>query len=628
MLLVRALTEHMGRIAEESIQQLIAAVNIVDVVSAYFPLKRMGGGYKACCPFHAEKTPSFTVNPSRNTFKCFGCGKAGTAIRFVMDYENLPFVEAVRKLAGKYGVHLIEEAGTPESEEKTALRVKLLALHRDITQWWHSLLLRSPLAEDARAYLKKRGLGAEVAKRWMMGYAPAEAGLYREWAQGAGFSEELLVQGGIYSPRDENDPRRGGYPRFKHRVMFPIRNDHGDVIAFSGRILDVEASPAKYMNSPATPIFSKSETFFGLDKSKRAIHKEGSAIICEGQIDMIVCFESGVENVVAPLGTAFTPEHTRLLKRHADQVVLCFDADNAGFKAAQSCFTELSKGEIFVRVATLPQGDDPDSLIRRDGVEAFRARIAAAKDFCDWLIDLRAPLVAPDNLQQRMKLLSDVALSIAKLRDRMAQDSAMHRAAMKLSAPVDELRRMVAAHARAMLKNQQALAERDANFAARNGEPEENPEAVVIDQPAVRQLLHWALTSLEARQWMTRLQPPLPWSGFTGGELIERALRATVDPERAESVNAWLATLPAAEEILAAAVMHENTPQGDADAAERAACSLQLIAIGRRMDALTVQQRQPGLPAAEAMRILAETRELQKERVDLQKRVRDIRDTR
>jgi len=619
----------MGRIAEESIQQLIAAVNIVDVVSAYFPLKRMGGGYKACCPFHAEKTPSFTVNPSRNTFKCFGCGKAGTAIRFVMDYENLPFVEAVRKLAGKYGVHLIEEAGTPESEEKTALRVKLLALHRDVTQWWHTLLLRSPLAEDARAYLKKRGLGAEVAKRWMMGYAPAETGYYREWAQGAGYSEELLVQGGIYSPRDENDARRGGYPRFKHRVMFPIRNDHGDVIAFSGRILNVDASPAKYMNSPATPIFSKSETFFGLDKSKRAIHKEGSAIICEGQIDMIVCFESGVENVVAPLGTAFTPEHTRLLKRHADQVVLCFDADNAGFKAAQSCFTELSKGEIFVRVATLPQGDDPDSLIRREGVAAFRARIAAAQDFCDWLIDLRAPQVAPDNLQQRMKLLSDVAGSIAKLRDRMAQDSAMHRAAMKLSAPVDELRRMVAAHAKTMLHNKQQAEERDANFAARNAPAEPDAaEAVVIDQPAVRHLLHWALTSSAARQWMAGLQPSLPWSGFTGGDLIDRALRAVLDPERPESVNAWLATLPAAEEILAASVMHENTPQGDAEAAERAACSLQLIALGRRMDALTVQQRQPGLPAAEAMRILAEIAVLQKEKVDLQKRVRDIRDTR
>jgi DNA primase len=618
----------MGRIAEESIQQLIATVNIVDVVSSYFPLKRMGGGYKACCPFHAEKTPSFTVSATRNSFHCFGCGKGGGAIRFVMDYENLPFVEAVRKLAGKYGVHLIEEAGSAESEEKTALRVRLLALHRDVTQWWHSLLLRSPLAEDARAYLKKRGLGADVAKRWMMGYAPADAGYYRDWMKQAGYTEEVLVQGGIYSPRDEDDARRGGYPRFKHRVMFPIRNDHGDVIAFSGRILDVEASPAKYMNSPATPIFSKSETFFGLDKSKRAIHKESSAIICEGQIDMIVCYESGVENVVAPLGTAFTPDHTRLLKRHTDQVVLCFDADNAGYKAAQSCFTELSKDGIFVRVATLPKGDDPDSLIRRDGVEAFRSHISAAKDFCDWLIDLRQPLVAPDNLQQRMKLLSEVAGSIAKLRDRMAQDSAMHRAAMKLSAPVEELRRMVTAHAHTMLKNQQTLAEREANMAARRPEPEDEPEITVLDQPAVRQLLSWALSSPEAREWMQRQSPPPLWAGFIGGDLIDSALQAPLDVSRQESVAAWLATLPAATEILVTAVMHGNFPAGNAVEAERTAINLRLTALNRRLDALTVQQRRPGIAREEAMHIMAELNTLQKEKVDLQRRVRDIRDTR
>ena len=616
----------MGRIAEESIQQLIAAVNIVDVVSAYFPLKRMGTGYKACCPFHAEKTPSFTVSATRNSFHCFGCGKGGGAIRFVMDYEGLPFVEAVRKLAGKYGVHLIEEAGTVESEEKTALRVRLLALHRDVAQWWHALLLRNAAAAEARAYLKKRGLGTEVAKRWLIGYAPADAGYYREWMQESGYDEELLVRGGIYSPRDEDEPRRGGYVRFKHRVMFPIRNDHGDVIAFSGRILDVESSPAKYMNSPATPIFSKSETFFGLDKSKRAIHKENCAIICEGQIDMIVCYESGVENVVAPLGTAFTPEHTRLLKRHTEQVVLCFDSDNAGYKASQSCFTELSKDSIFVRVATLPKGDDPDSLIRRDGVEAFRAHIAAAKDFCDWLIDLRAPLVAPDNLQQRMKLLSDVAASIAKLRDPMAQDAALNRAALKLSAPVDELRRMVAAHAKTMLRNKEQIEERDANRAQRE-EPDETP-GLVIENPAVRQLLKLALTSPEARAWMAEQKPALPWSGFPGGELIDKALRAAIDAALPESVAAWLAKLSAEEEMLATAVMHDNSPPGDADAAQRAVINLQLTAIGRRIDALSVQQRQPGLAPAQVMSILAEIAALQKEKVDLQTRVRDIRDTR
>ena len=398
----------MGRIAQESIDKVIATVNIVDVISSYFPLKRAGVDFKACCPFHTERTPSFSVSPAKNLFHCFGCGKGGTVITFVMEYESLPYVDAVRKLAGKYGITLIEEAGGAESEEKTALRVRLLALHRDIAEWFHKLLLRSPLAQDARAYLKKRGLGAEVAKSWQIGYAPSDPPHYRGWIAERGYPESLLVQGGIYSPREEGNPERGGYPRFKHRVMFPIRNDHGDVIAFSGRILDVEASPAKYMNSPATPIFSKSEVFFGLDKSKRAIHKAQSAVICEGQIDMITCYENGIENIVAPLGTAFTPEHARLLRRHTEQVVLCFDSDNAGSKAAHSCFTELAKEGLYVRVATLPKGDDPDTLIRREGVAALRAQLDGAKDFLDWQIDLRMPAVNPDNLQQRMRLLRPI----------------------------------------------------------------------------------------------------------------------------------------------------------------------------------------------------------------------------
>ena len=616
----------MGRIAEESIQQVIATVNIVDVISAYFPLKRAGTAYKACCPFHAEKTPSFSVNPVRNSFHCFGCGKGGGAIRFVMDYENLPFVEAVRKLAGKYGVQLIEEAGTAESEEKTALRVKLLALHREVAQWWHQLLLRNTLAEDARAYLKKRALGSDVAKSWLIGYAPADPGMYREFMREKGFKESLLVQGGIYSPREEGNPDKGGYPRFKHRVMFPIRNDHGDVIAFSGRILDLDSSPAKYMNSPATPIFSKSEVFFGLDKSKRAIHKAQSAIICEGQIDMIVCFEHGVENIVAPLGTAFTPDHARLLKRHTEQVVICYDADDAGYKAAQSCFTELSKEGLFVRVATLPKGDDPDSLIQRDGVEALRAHLEKAKDYVDWLIDLRLPSVDPDNLQQRMKLLSDVAGSIAKIRDRMAQDAAMNRAAMKLSAPVDELRRMVTAHARTMLRNKEQTAEREAK-APRKEEPEETP-LLVIENPAVRQLLKLALTCPEARDWMAQQKATLPWAAFAGGALIDKALRATLDVARPESVSAWLSSLSAEEEMMATAVLHENSPPGDAEAAQKAADYLRLAEVNMLMDKLTVQQRQPGLPAQSVMALLTEIAALQKEKVDLKKRVQDIRDTR
>ncbi|HWB04167.1 MAG TPA: DNA primase [Verrucomicrobiales bacterium] len=613
----------MPRIAEESIQQVIATVNIVDVVSSYFPLKRAGVNFQACCPFHSERTPSFNVSPSRNTFHCFGCGKGGSVIRFVMDYENLPFADTVRKLASKYGIAIKEEAGTVESEERTALRVKLLALHRDVAHWFHQMLLRSPLAGDARAYLKKRGLSSDVAKGWLIGYAPANPALYRTWASEKRYTEGVLVQGGIYSPREEGKPEAGGYPRFKHRVMFPIRNDHGDVIAFSGRILDVESSPAKYMNSPATAIFSKSEVFFGLDKSKRAIHKAQSAIICEGQIDMITCFEHGIENIVAPLGTAFTPEHARLLKRHTEQVVLCFDSDNAGFKAAQSCFTELSKAGMFVRVATLPKGDDPDSLIRRDGVEALRKNLDGAQDFIDWLIDLRLPTLDPNNMRDRMRLLSEVAGNIAKLKDRMAQDSAIHRAAMRLSAPVEELRRMVTAHAKAMLKNIEASAERAANAAAFQEEQEQRP-VLEIANSAVRHLLKLALTCADAHQWMTQQQPQLPWTPFPGGDLIEKALRAGIDPARPETIAAWLATLTLEEESLVSALLHDNSVPGGADSARRAAIALEKEHIASLIDILKTKQKQPGLPIDQVLVMMTELQNLQKQYLDLDKRARDI----
>jgi DNA primase len=616
----------MGRIADESIQQVIATVNIVDVISAYFPLKRAGVNFTACCPFHTERTPSFNVSPAKNLFHCFGCGKGGNVITFVKEYESLPFAEAVRKLAAKYGITLIEEAGPAESEEKTALRVRLLALHRDIAEWFHQLLLKSPLAQDARAYLTKRGLSTDVAKGWLIGYAPADPPHYRGWMAERGYPESLLVQGGIYSPREEGNPERGGYPRFKHRVMFPIRNDHGDVIAFSGRILDVEASPAKYMNSPATPIFSKSEVFFGLDKSKSAIHKAESAVICEGQIDMITCYEHGIRNIVAPLGTAFTPEHARLLKRHTEQVVLCFDSDNAGCKAAQSCFTELAKEGLYVRVASLPIGDDPDSLIRRDGVESLRAHLSGAKDFLDWQIDLRLPSVDPGNLRDRMKLLSDITGSIAKIRDRMAQDAAINRAAMRLSAPVDELRRMVTAHAKTMLRNREQAEVRSANAAARE-EPSERT-VLEIDNPAVRQLLKLALTCPEAHQWMAQQKPSLPWTEFAGGDLIDRALQAGIDPARPESVAAWLSTLSPEEEPLVSAIMHDNSPPGGVESAARTALSLEVQSTGAKLAVLKSRQRQPDLPQEQAMSIAREIALLQNQYLDLQKKVRDIQLTR
>ncbi len=621
----------MGRITEESIQRVMTTVNIVDLINGYVPLKRAGTSWKACCPFHSERTPSFNVSPTRNNFHCFGCGKAGGPVRFVMEMDNIPFADAVRKLASKYGIHLIEEADSPEMEGQRSIRTKLLALHRDITAWFHKLLLRSEPAEPARAYLKSRGINSEIARRWHIGYAPQDPQYYRTWLKDSRYTEGLLVQAGIFSPRDENQPERGGYPRFKHRVMFPIRNDHGDTIAFSGRILDIEASPAKYINSPETPIFKKSQVFFGLDMAKKAIHKTQTAVICEGQIDMIMCYEAGIENIIAPLGTAFTKDHSTLLKRHTEQVIICFDADNAGIKAAHSCFTELARENIFVKVAAMPPGDDPDTLIRRDGVDALKDLLASARDFIDFQIDQRLPKLDPADIRERMRLLRDVTHTIAKIRDRMVQESFINRAALRLAAPAADLRRMVSAHAREILRTQEQSQERDTrrpdptHTAAAETDAEDEEEIPIIENPAMRQLLHLALCHAPARDWIQQNTSHFPWAAYTGGLIMEKLLKEPLDLTTPAAASAWMAQLTATEEILFTNLQNISLPGDPVENAELALLSLRSQSLTTRLSILNERQRQPGMDQKQIIAAATEIHQLQKENQTLQQRLREIR---
>lgn len=583
----------MGRIAEVSIQQVIAACDIVDVISTYFPLKRAGTSFKACCPFHNEKSPSFHVTPSRGTWHCFGCGEGGNAIGFVMKYEGLPFIDTVRKLATKYSITLIEEAGTPEQEAAAGRRVKLLGLHREIALWFHQLLLKSPLAADARTYLKARGLTSGTARNWTIGYAPDDQGYYHDFAREKKFADDLMIEAGIFSLRDENNPGRGLYARFRHRIMFPIRNDHGDVIAFSGRVLRAEDSPAKYMNSPATAIFNKSEVFFGFDKSKRAIHKAEKAIICEGQIDMLMAFEAGIDNIIAPLGTAFTSHHARLLKRHTDQVVLCYDSDNAGYKAAASAFTELSKEGIFVRVAALPPGEDPDSLIRKEGVEALREKLDNARDFFDFQIDLRAAKLDLTDTRERMKVLRELAENLAKLKDRPVLDAALNRCATRLNVGPDELRKMVQAHLASQKKYADRASEREDGRDFAPGSDSDEDQGPDLAHPGIKLLLQLALTDPAARRWLASGAEGPAWSTLSGGDFLQRVLAAPVDPADPNTITAWLSTLTSAESSALTGLLHQTSRSGTdgITTARQAVASLRITAVAAEIDLLQNQLR-------------------------------------
>ena len=376
----------MATIPSETIEQIAAANDIVDVIGSYFPLKRAGANFRALCPFHQEKTPSFMVSPSRQTFHCFGCGAGGSVFRFVMDYEHTDFPSAVRKLGARVGISVIEQRAAADEDRRYEARRILLKLHADAAEWFHENLLKKDVGEPARKYLKQRGVTAEIAKHWQLGYAPDEWDGFGKWARAHGYHARDLITSGLVKTRDdaETPPEESSraYDRFRGRIIFPIYDYRtGEIIAFSGRLLKNAEGAAKYLNSPETPLFRKGNVLFGLHKSKRALIEANCAVVCEGQLDLISLFETGITNVVAPQGTAFTENQARVLKRFVNEVILCFDADAAGQKAAERSLDALLQNDLIVRVAEMPAGEDPDSLVRREGKEAFESRVTRARFF-------------------------------------------------------------------------------------------------------------------------------------------------------------------------------------------------------------------------------------------------------
>src|SRR5438309_7195202 len=437
----------MGTIPSETIEQIAAANDIVEVIGSYFPLKRAGANFKALCPFHQEKTPSFMVSPSRQTFHCFGCGAGGSAFRFIMDYEHVDFPATVRKLAARAGISIVEQRGAADEDRQYETRRKLLKLHAEAAEWFHENLTKREIGEPARKYLKRRGITGEIAKRWQLGYAPDEWDAFGSWARGQGYDARELVASGLIKTKDDDQTSnlnpRNSYDRFRGRIMFPICNDVGEVIAFSGRLLKEEEGAAKYLNSPETPLFRKGNILFGLHKTKRALIEANCAIMCEGQLDLISLFEAGITNVVAPQGTAFTESQARVLKRFVNEVVLCFDADAAGQKAAERSLDALFQNDLIVRVAEMPVGEGPDSLIRREGKEAFESRVARARDFFDYWIEREAASVDLASLGAKMQLARSLAGTVSRVRDPLMRGEVASKVSARLGVAAQDFQALL-----------------------------------------------------------------------------------------------------------------------------------------------------------------------------------------
>jgi len=593
----------MPRIAEESIRKVADSSDIVEVIGGYFPLKRAGTSYRALCPFHKEKSPSFHVNPTRQSFHCFGCGAGGGVFRFVMDYEHLDFPSAVRKLAQRAGI-VLQEDNDPAEQNRRDQRSRLMELHRETAAWFHLNLLRNREADHARDYLKKRGITKETAVTWQIGYAPAGWETLRAWATEKGFTREELLQGGLLTAREGD--KRGGYDRFRDRLMFPIRNDYGEVVAFSGRILTDNQKEAKYVNSPETPVFTKGRVLFGLDRSKRALIEAGEAVVMEGQIDLISAFEHGVTNVVAPQGTAFTPDQARLLRRFVERVVLCFDSDTAGQNAVEKSLPALMAAGIGVKVATLPPGEDPDSLIRKQGAEAFLSFLKGSVDFFNHAID-RAERDADRSggfgPREKAAVGARLAGFIALL-------------------PEAVLRETTSAHVGARLGlSPAALAEAAARSPVT--QPEEAGDPVAASRPIPRKvsastelICRLALVSPEVREWLETQTDPSPVSLDPDLALLEELLpplRGLGSPLLAEI----LSLIPAHLQGLVSSWELEKMSASPLDAAKDAIRNLRLLDLKKKQQEAVLQLKNPALNREKII-------SLQKEILDLQVKLNDL----
>jgi len=366
------------KITPDIIDLVKSSIDIVDVVSDYFPLKRSGRNYKALCPFHQEKTPSFMVNADRQIFRCFGCGAGGDVIEFVMKQEGYSFMEALRALAERGRVSLPET--TPENASR---RERLLRLHETAAGFYHWVLTKSDRGRAGREYLEARGFDRACAQDFQLGYALPGWDSFLKHAHRRGFRDEELVEGGLAVRNEQGRV----YDRFRGRLIIPIRDPRGRVIAFGARVLGEADDAPKYINSPESPLFQKGRVLFGLDRARRAIDEAGEVILGEGYLDVIRAHRAGISTMVCSQGTAFTPDQALLLRRHAERVVTAFDADAAGQAASLRGLDIFLEKNFEVRIALMPAGHDPDSFIRDRGGEAFLRLAAAGIPLLDYKLE-------------------------------------------------------------------------------------------------------------------------------------------------------------------------------------------------------------------------------------------------
>ena len=622
--------------------------DIVRIVGDYVKLKKAGAqNFSGLCPFHAEKTPSFSVHATRQFYHCFGCGESGDVFTFIQKVENITFPEAVRLIAQKLGVPMPKVSFSSPAEARDAqVRMALLDVHVRAAAFFQECL-RRPEGANAREYLKSRGLDADTIARFRIGYAPDSGFLLRD-ALRREFDEELLRESGLFSwkedsrqpsavssqqlPIDTNseqstansespepkaksqEPKAAIYSKFRNRVMFPICNDQGKVIAFTGRTLstDEKAGP-KYLNSPETAIYSKSRVLFNLDNAKEAIRKLEYSILVEGQMDCISVYAAGFHNVIASSGTAFTELQAKLLGRFSKNVVVNFDPDTAGARATERTLGLLVEEEFNIRVLTLETGFDPDLFIRRKGKDAYGAALKNSQKYFDYLIDRARAMFPARNSESKVKAVNHLLPHIQRVPSRIVRDELALEISQKLGIDSAVLRQELK-HAATTRSATQVKATAEAQVTG--------AERVLIRALASATQMQAGGTRRSARdgadeefdparQAQYALQSEQLYEGLASQSLLEALLDAGTE-------TADIMALPKTEEdrrLLASILMHEEeelTPE----TVEGAVRALRRIYLRRRLEEVQRGLQRPGLPLEERQALLQEKVRLKRALMD------------
>lgn len=485
--------ETMPWYSEEQIEEVRSRSDIVSVIGRYVRLKRAGSGYTGLCPFHNEKTPSFHVNPARQMYKCFGCGVGGNVLTFVMEYENLTFPEAMEMLAQEAGIELPKQELTAQQKQQESLRQTLLEINKKAARYYFALL-KSPRGKPGYDYLTGRGLSDETILHFGLGYAGQGGGELYQYMKKEGYSDSVLKETGLFK-MDE----RGAYDKFWNRVMFPIMDANNRVIGFGGRVMG-DAKP-KYLNSPETKIFDKSRNLFGLNYAKRG--KRSNMILCEGYMDVIALHQAGFTNAVASLGTAFTEQQANLIRRYTDEVLLTYDSDGAGIKAAMRAIPMLRRSGITGKVIHMEPYKDPDEFIKNLGAEEFEKRMEEAQNSFFFEIEVIKKNYSMSDPEQKTKFIHEIARKLLVFEDKIQRDNYLEAVAARYNIKTEDLRQLVVRYGNQMPSGYQEVMEERQQERIRKGKKKETREGISY---SYRLLLSWLIEEpklfVQIREWI------------------------------------------------------------------------------------------------------------------------------